>query len=76
MAQSELSKAANRVAFGVQEDEVGFQTGNTKGLGLIGGQTGKVRVTQADPRNKRKSPIFCFPVANASFSHSATLHSL
>ncbi|TPX67047.1 hypothetical protein SpCBS45565_g04003 [Spizellomyces sp. 'palustris'] len=52
LAQTALSKAQNRMAFGVAEDEVGFQNGSTKGLGLIGGQTGKIRAAQADPRLK------------------------
>ncbi|KAI9091283.1 hypothetical protein DFS34DRAFT_635584 [Phlyctochytrium arcticum] len=51
-AQTELAKAANRMTFGVAEDEVGFTTGSTKGLGLIGAQSGKIRATQADPRVK------------------------
>ncbi|KAI8824096.1 uncharacterized protein EV422DRAFT_306275 [Fimicolochytrium jonesii] len=52
MAQTELSKAANRMQFGVAEDEVGFSTGMTKGLGVIGQQTGKIRAMQADARVK------------------------
>ncbi|KAI8920030.1 hypothetical protein DFJ77DRAFT_450831 [Powellomyces hirtus] len=52
MTATELSKAQNRMSFGVAEDEVGFYTGSTKGLGLVGHQSGKVRVTKADPRVK------------------------
>ncbi|KAJ3158708.1 U4/U6 small nuclear ribonucleoprotein Prp31 [Geranomyces michiganensis] len=50
--QSELSKAANRMAFGVAEDEIGYESGSTRGMGLVGAETGKVRVAQADTRQK------------------------
>jgi hypothetical protein len=46
MAPSELSKAANRIAFGEQEQEVGFSNGTYVGLGLIGGSTGKIRAAK------------------------------
>ncbi|KAJ3091894.1 U4/U6-U5 snRNP complex subunit prp31 [Quaeritorhiza haematococci] len=52
LAITELRKAQNRMAFGVAEDEVGASTGATKGMGLIGGQTGKIRAAVADPRVK------------------------
>ncbi|KAI9015181.1 hypothetical protein BC832DRAFT_194929 [Gaertneriomyces semiglobifer] len=52
LIQTELSKAANRMQFGVAEEEIGYHTGSTKGLGLIGGQTGRIRTAQADARVK------------------------
>ncbi|KAJ3024229.1 U4/U6 small nuclear ribonucleoprotein Prp31 [Thoreauomyces humboldtii] len=49
---TELSKAANRMQFGVAEEEIGFSSGSTRGLGLTGTQSGKIRQAQADPRTK------------------------
>ncbi|KAJ3260131.1 U4/U6-U5 snRNP complex subunit prp31 [Boothiomyces macroporosus] len=51
-AQSELSKAANRMAFGEAEDEVGFSTGESFGLGMIGKATGKIRAPQINTAYK------------------------
>ncbi|KAJ3314623.1 AP-1 complex subunit mu-1 [Blyttiomyces sp. JEL0837] len=51
MAVTEAWKAQNRVKFGEAEEEV--IVGDTvKGLGLLGGQTGKVRGITADPSKK------------------------
>ncbi|KAJ3038605.1 U4/U6 small nuclear ribonucleoprotein Prp31 [Rhizophlyctis rosea] len=49
-AMTELRKAQNRMAFNTPEEEVGYGGDSTKGLGLIGGQTGRVRAAQADSR--------------------------
>ncbi|KAJ3275667.1 U4/U6 small nuclear ribonucleoprotein Prp31 [Terramyces sp. JEL0728] len=51
-AQSELSKAANRMAFGEAEDEIGFSTGESFGLGMIGKGTGKIRAPQINTAYK------------------------
>ncbi|OZJ05704.1 hypothetical protein BZG36_01452 [Bifiguratus adelaidae] len=54
-ALTELRKAQNRMAFGVEEDETGsFDT--TKGMGLVGLNSGKIRAAAADPRVKVKAP--------------------
>jgi U4/U6 small nuclear ribonucleoprotein PRP31 len=55
-AQTELSKAQNRVAFGKEEAEVGYGTGpGTKGLGMLGQQNdGRIRATQIDKRTQAK----------------------
>nr|KAJ3422442.1 U4/U6 small nuclear ribonucleoprotein Prp31 [Polyrhizophydium stewartii] len=52
LAQTDLRKAQNRMAFGEPEEEVGFDGEETIGLGMIGKQTGKVRGIQADKRVK------------------------
>ncbi|KAL8992812.1 MAG: hypothetical protein Q9188_007492 [Gyalolechia gomerana] len=55
-AMTELRKAQNRMAFGKEEKEVGYGTGEgTKGLGMIG-QTneGRIRALQIDQRTKAK----------------------
>ncbi|KAI8807371.1 Nop domain-containing protein [Cladochytrium replicatum] len=52
MAMTELRRQQNRMSFGVAEEEVGAMD-RTKGLGLIGGSTGKIRVA-ADARTKVK----------------------
>ncbi|CAB4492981.1 unnamed protein product [Rhizophagus irregularis] len=54
-AVTELRKAQNRMAFGVAEDETG-SFDKTKGLGLIGQNSGKIRASVADPRVKAKAP--------------------
>lgn len=53
---TEIRKAQNRMAFGKEEQEVGYGTGaGTKGLGMIGAQdTGRVRAQQIDQRTKAK----------------------
>lgn len=50
-AYTELRKAQNRMAFGVPEDETG-SFDKTKGLGLIGQGSGKIRAAVADQRVK------------------------
>ena len=53
---TDLRKAQNRMAFGKEEKEVGYGTGEgTKGLGMIG-QTneGRIRALQIDQRTKAK----------------------
>lgn len=72
---NELSKAQNRMPFGVQETEVGFYQGETKGLGILGTQMGKIRSYQADTRFKmsmsKKHKILNNAIANSSgFSSS------
>ena len=53
---TELRKAQNRMAFGKEEKEVGYGTGEgTKGLGMVGmGNDGRIRATQIDQRTKAK----------------------
>ncbi|KZW03998.1 Nop domain-containing protein [Exidia glandulosa HHB12029] len=52
-AQTELRKLQNRMAFGQEEEEVGAFD-QTKGLGMIGVATGKVRAGGADSKSKAK----------------------
>ncbi|KAJ3225054.1 U4/U6-U5 snRNP complex subunit prp31 [Clydaea vesicula] len=52
LAVTELRKQQNRVVFGKAEEEVETSWGSSVGLGLIGQQNGKVRVTGADNRVK------------------------
>ena len=56
VATTELRKAQNRVAFGKEEAEVGYGTGEgTVGLGMLGQQDGgKIRATQIDNRTRAK----------------------
>ncbi|CAG8501013.1 4626_t:CDS:10 [Ambispora gerdemannii] len=54
-AVTELRKAQNRMAFGVAEDETG-SFDRTKGLGLIGKNSGKIRAAVVDQRVKPKAP--------------------
>ncbi|KAG9300378.1 hypothetical protein G9A89_010002 [Geosiphon pyriformis] len=54
-AVTELRKAQNRMAFGVAEDETG-SFDRTKGLGLIGHNSGKIRAAVVDQRVKPKAP--------------------
>jgi U4/U6 small nuclear ribonucleoprotein PRP31 len=53
---TDLRKAQNRMAFGKEEKEVGYGTGEgTKGLGMIGqGNDGRIRNLQIDQRTKAK----------------------
>jgi U4/U6 small nuclear ribonucleoprotein PRP31 len=53
---TEIRKAQNRMAFGKEEKEVGYGTGeSTKGLGMIGqGNDGRIRAQQIDQRTKAK----------------------
>lgn len=55
-AMTELRKAQNRMAFGKEELEVGYGTGDgTKGLGMIGARDdGRLRVAQIDNRTRAK----------------------
>ncbi|ORY03530.1 Nop domain-containing protein [Basidiobolus meristosporus CBS 931.73] len=50
-AVTDLRKAQNRMSFGVAEDEVGSMD-STRGLGMIGANSGKVRAAVADSRAK------------------------
>lgn len=50
-AQTELRKLSNRMAFGEAEEEVGAFD-ETKGLGMIGVSTGKVRASQGETKSK------------------------
>ncbi|KAF9782778.1 Nop domain-containing protein [Thelephora terrestris] len=52
-AATELRKLQNRMAFGEAEEEVGAY-GETKGLGMIGVATGKVRAGMGDAKSKAK----------------------
>ncbi|KAJ5151973.1 pre-mRNA splicing factor [Penicillium capsulatum] len=56
VAMTELRKAQNRVAFGKEESEVGYGTGEgTVGLGMLGQQSdGRIRSTQIDQRTRAK----------------------
>lgn len=56
VAPTELRKAQNRVAFGQEEAEVGYGTGEgTVGLGMMGQQNdGRIRATQIDQRTRAK----------------------
>lgn len=56
VAMTELRKAQNRVAFGKEEAEVGYGTGEgTVGLGMLGQQDGgRIRATQIDQRTRAK----------------------
>ncbi|EEH40878.2 pre-mRNA-processing factor 31 [Paracoccidioides lutzii Pb01] len=55
-AMTEIRKAQNRLAFGKEEKEVGYGTGeSTKGLGMLGQQdNGRIRANQIDQRTKAK----------------------
>lgn len=55
-AMTDLRKAQNRMAFGKEEKEVGYGTGEgTKGLGMIGqANEGRIRSQQIDQRTKAK----------------------
>ncbi|MCJ1287206.1 U4/U6-U5 snRNP complex subunit prp31 [Xylographa opegraphella] len=55
-AMTDLRKAQNRMAFGQEEKEVGYGTGEgTKGLGMIGqANEGRIRSLQIDQRTKAK----------------------
>ena len=55
-AMTDLRKAQNRMAFGKEEKEIGYGTGeSTKGLGMIGqANEGRIRSLQIDQRTKAK----------------------
>ncbi|KAL0070906.1 U4/U6-U5 snRNP complex subunit prp31 [Marasmius tenuissimus] len=52
-AQTELRKLQNRMAFGEAEEEVGAFD-QTKGMGMIGAGTGKVRASIGESKSKAK----------------------
>ncbi|KAG7097136.1 hypothetical protein E1B28_004514 [Marasmius oreades] len=52
-AQTELRKLQNRMAFGEAEEEVGAFD-QTKGMGMIGVSTGKVRASLGESKSKAK----------------------
>jgi U4/U6 small nuclear ribonucleoprotein PRP31 len=52
-AQTELRKLTNRMAFGEVEEEVGAFD-ETKGLGMIGVSTGKVRANLGESKSRGK----------------------
>lgn len=52
-AMTELRAARNRMAFGDQEEEVGYGD-ETEGLGMAAKQIGKIRAAAADQRSKGK----------------------
>ncbi|KAF9535109.1 hypothetical protein CPB83DRAFT_843505 [Crepidotus variabilis] len=52
-AQTELRKLQNRMTFGDAEEEVGAFD-QTKGMGMIGAQTGKVRAGMGDAKTRAK----------------------
>ncbi|KAI9847539.1 MAG: U4/U6-U5 snRNP complex subunit prp31 [Thelocarpon superellum] len=56
LAMTDLRKAQNRMAFGKEEKEVGYGTGEgTKGLGMIGqANEGRIRNLQVDQRTRAK----------------------
>ncbi|GAO18173.1 uncharacterized protein UV8b_01246 [Ustilaginoidea virens] len=56
VAMTELRKAQNRMAFGKEEKEVGYGTGdNTVGLGMVGQQNdGRIRNIQIDQRTRAR----------------------
>ncbi|KAJ5630812.1 U4/U6-U5 snRNP complex subunit prp31 [Penicillium longicatenatum] len=56
IAMTEMRKAQNRIAFGKEEAEVGYGTGEgTVGLGMLGQQNdGRIRATQIDQRTRAK----------------------
>jgi U4/U6 small nuclear ribonucleoprotein PRP31 len=56
LAMTDLRKAQNRVAFGQEEKEVGYGTGDsTVGMGMIGqANDGKIRGLQVDQRTRAK----------------------
>jgi hypothetical protein len=55
-AQTELRKLQNRMAFGEEEEEVGAFD-QTKGMGLIGVGTGKVRAGLEEAKSRGMSPL-------------------
>lgn len=68
-AQTELRKLQNRMAFGEAEEEVGAFD-ETKGLGMLGSATGKVRATAVDSKARGMSDLtlrFAFEVHGSHF---------
>lgn len=55
LAMTDLRKQQNRMAFGKEEQEVGYGAGDsTKGLGMMGQQDGRLRTAQIDQRTRAK----------------------
>ncbi|CRG85118.1 hypothetical protein PISL3812_02250 [Talaromyces islandicus] len=56
VATTEIRKLQNRVAFGKEEQEAGYGTGDSSvGLGMLGQQNdGRIRATQIDQRTRAK----------------------
>ncbi|PNY27253.1 U4/U6 small nuclear ribonucleoprotein Prp31 [Tolypocladium capitatum] len=56
LAMTEMRKSQNRMAFGQEEKEVGYGTGDgTVGMGMIGQQNdGRIRALQVDKRTRAK----------------------
>ncbi len=63
MAASDLQKAANRMAFGEQEKEVENFMGESIGLGMIGGSTGKLKLAHKDFKGSILHNNFLAPVS-------------
>ncbi|EGE00422.1 pre-mRNA splicing factor [Trichophyton tonsurans CBS 112818] len=79
-AMTDLRKAQNRLAFGKEEKEVGYGTGeSTKGLGMLGQENqGRIRATQIDPRTKAKlsKSNKGWGTATPAPGHASSLHRL
>lgn len=58
-AQTELRKLQNRMTFGQAEEEVGAFD-QTKGMGMIGAGTGKVRAGLGEAKSRGSSSFSCF----------------
>jgi hypothetical protein len=80
-AQTELRKLQNRMAFGEVEEEVGAFD-QTKGLGMIGVGTGKVRAGMGEAKSRGKYPssipfqrpyVYCLPQRNSRRRTSCAL---
>lgn len=52
-AQTELRKLQNRMSFGQAEEEVGAFD-QTKGMGMIGATSGKIRAGQGEAKSRGK----------------------
>ena len=65
-AQTELRKMQNRMAFGEVEEEVGAFD-QTKGMGMIGAGTGKVRAGQGEAKSRGSFSIFALLVVANSY---------
>ncbi|KAF9246927.1 hypothetical protein BU15DRAFT_84523 [Melanogaster broomeanus] len=82
-AQTELRKLQNRMAFGEAEEEVGAFD-QTKGLGMIGVGTGKVRAGMGEAKsrakmskaNKLRTAVLTRAAQSGSVSQSGTATSL
>jgi len=82
-AQTELRKLQNRVAFGEAEEEVGAFD-QTKGMGMVGSTSGKVRANAGDAKtrarmskaNKLRTAALTRAAQNTSSQTSGTATSL